>query len=466
MGRPLKVDTTTDPVSLKELNDNEVGYIAGLMLPNLLPATGGTLTGELTLGGTGTVIGTFTDTTRQNPVGTHPVGTSVNSTVYTMRQILTAVSDPGHEKPLEYNAANYGLKQLGMVAGNALFDAALDHFDYYLQPTAPALPGTWTSVGTITDTLVDGTVVTANLWKKTASEFSEPAGRYRPIKLNGTNLKELSDAEINAQEPAFQNAIVAGIGQYRLAETAPVETGTWVQQGTGLSDTIHQVANQSYAGSYTGTFTGVYSRGYVGSYTNTYNLAYSGTYTRDYNQAYSGTYTSSYSGSYTRGYNLTYTNTYALGYTRAYNLSYSMTYGKAYSGSYTGSYTLYYGGFANSSYSGDYAGSYTGFYTGYYTRAYNLTYTNTYNLGYTRTYNFDYSGSYDQGYAGFYTRAYAQGYTGSYTRAYNQAYSGTYTNAYTGAYSRSFSGSYTGLTVLAATQTVTNSPRKLWKRIA
>ena len=229
-----------------------------------------------------------------------------------------------------------------------------------MAASAPA-GGTWTSRYTLVDTQVDETEDTKYIWQKTAATTAA-ASDYKPLKLDGTSVKEMSVAEMEQVVPNLRNRITdSTIGTYALQASAP-GSGTWVQQGDAFSDTRHEVGSQSYTGNYSGNYTGNYTG--------------------------AKTYTGSYSGSYTGNFSGNYVGTSA--------------YSGAYSGSYSGSYAADYSGYAGTSYSGTYSGSYTGYYTGAKT--------------YTGTYSGAYSGSYSGNYVG--TSAYAGTYTGTYTGYY------------------------------------------------
>ena len=406
MTRPLKVNVGTSPVSLKEMTNTELAYVGNKIAAPVAASLTGTLTGELNINGaTGVVIGEFVDTYRAQPVGTHPVGTTVSSTTYQIKQVQTVVSENAYKKPLGYNPSLYGLQELEVKAGNALYDAIMDGIQYKIQLAQPTEPGTWVNLGTIQDTRVGATagsqtlISEAYLWKRTSLTLTEPTTNYRPFHLSSGILKEITDAELAEMLPTAQNdMITSGIGQYSFQETAPL-TGTWVQMGTGLANTVQDTSDLSYTGTYTSNYTGTYSQNYTGFYTGTYGTAYTGFYTGYYSQAYAG--------------------------------AYAGVYNQAYAQAFAGSYATYYVGFVGAYYTGYYTGYFVQGYTGYYT--------------------------------GYYSSSYAGTYTGYYTQGYTGTYSGTYTGTYTGTYAQAYAGSYTGTTVVGTV--TTENTKKLWKRI-
>jgi heme/copper-type cytochrome/quinol oxidase subunit 1 len=74
---------------------------------------------------------------------------------------------------------------------------------YSLAASAPA-GGTWTSRYTIVDTQVDETKQTMYIWQKTAATTAA-VDNYKPCKLDGTSVKEMSVAEIEQIVPNMRN---------------------------------------------------------------------------------------------------------------------------------------------------------------------------------------------------------------------------------------------------------------------
>ena len=381
--RPLRIKASSYPVSasnfqgLQEMTDTEIEqYYSATLLKDFSDNTDGTGVGELNVttdaSGAGTTIGSITDTKRDDAIGTHPTdGATSNVNVYTFKQVNSAASESITNRPLGYESSGtVGIHEftdseldsdiLDKVLGDLVAQGNYVTGQYTLAASAPA-GGTWTSRYTLVDTQVDETEDTKYIWQKTAATTAA-ASDYKPLKLDGTSVKEMSVAEMEQVVPNLRNRITdSTIGTYALQASAP-GSGTWVQQGDAFSDTRHEVGSQSYTGNYSGNYTGNYTG--------------------------AKTYTGSYSGSYTGNFSGNYVGTSA--------------YSGAYTGSYSGSYAADYSGYAGTSYSGTYSGSYTGYYTGAKT--------------YTGTYSGAYSGSYSGNYVG--TSAYAGTYTGTYTGYY------------------------------------------------
>ena len=381
--RPLKIKASSYPVSasnfqgLQEMTDTEIEqYYSATLLKDFSDNTNGSGVGEINVttdgSGTGTTIGSITDTKRQDAIGTHPTaGSTTNVNVYTFKQVNSTASESITNRPLGYETSgNVGINEftdaeldtdiLDKVLGDLVAQGNYVTGQYTLASSAPS-GGTWTSRYTLVDTQVDETEDTKYIWQKTAATTAA-VDNYKPLKLDGTSVKEMSVAEMEQIVPNMRNRITdSTIGTYALQATAPA-SGTWVQQGDAFSDTRQEVGSQTYEGNYSGNYTGNYTG--------------------------AKTYTGSYSGSYTGNFSGNYVGTSA--------------YSGAYSGSYSGSYAADYSGYAGTSYSGTYSGSYTGYYTGAKT--------------YTGTYSGAYSGSYSGNYVG--TSAYAGTYTGTYTGYY------------------------------------------------
>ena len=381
--RPLKIKASSYPVSasnfegLQEMTDTEIEqYYSATLLKDFSDNTNGSGVGEINVttdgSGTGTTIGSITDTKRQDAIGTHPTaGATTNVNVYTFKQVNSAASESITNRPLGYETSgNVGINEftdaeldtdiLDKVLGDLVAQGNYVTGQYSLSTSAPA-GGTWTSRYTLIDTQVDETEATKYIWQKTTATTAAVSD-YKPLRLDGTSVKEMTVAEIEQVVPNMRNRITdSTVGTYALQAAAP-GSGTWVQQGESFTDTRQEVGSQTYEGNYSGNYTG----GYTGAKT------YTGTYSGSYTGAYTGNYvgTSAYAGDY--------------------------------SGSYTGSYAADYSGYAGTSYSGTYSGTYTGYYTG------------------AKTYTGYYSGAYSGNYAGNYvgTSAYAGTYTGTYTGYY------------------------------------------------
>ena len=415
--RPLRIKASAYPVSsgnlqgLQEMTDAEIEqYYSAILTKDFADNTDGSGTAEINInGGSGTSIGTATDTKRDDAVGTHPTdGASSTVTTYTAKQIESAASESITNRPLGYvSSGTVGVHEFDDTELDSdILDKVVDDFvaqgDYtigqYKLSTSSPSGGTWTSRYTLANTEVDGTTTNYYIWQKTTAT-SSAVDNYKPLKVTGggAGVQEMTVAEMEQIVPNLRNYMISsGKGKYVLQAAAP-GSGTWVDQGSFI-DTKKEVTAQNYTGAYSGTYTG----GYTGNYTGAKNYAGSYVGTSGYSGTYTGT--SGYSGNY--------------------------------SGNYTGNYAADYDGYAGTTYSGTYTGTYTGYYTG--AKNYTGYYTGA------KTYGGTYTG----------TSAYAGTYTGT------SAYSGSYSGNYTGYYS----GTYSGDTIQSSNENV--STVKLWLRTA
>jgi len=283
-----------------------------------------------------------------------------------------------------------------------------------LQVGTSGAPANFTSIGTFTNRERDDAVnthPTDGAFTSTTYTFSQGTSTAtdgktaRPVRYNGTDLEESSDAEIDSE--VIDDCIKAMVdqdantaGQYYLSASAPAG-GTWTSRGTitdtqvdgtDVTKTLWQKTAATTVPSTTtnrtlvkvtgsnsgfkefsnteiqaleGRFRNRIAANNIGKYVVDTAAPGTGTWqqmgetltdqlknTASYN--YAGTYTGSYSGNYTGSYS----GTYSGNYTGAYTLFYSGSIGGYFSGTYTGFYT--------GSYSGTYTGSYSGNYVGYY----------------------------------------------------------------------------------------------------
>ena len=316
MAQPLKVNAQNN---LQEMGASDTDYMVYRIGNSFALTDTGTGSVQVNPADTTglTLIGTFTDTTRQDAVGSHPVGTSVNSTTYNFYQDRRTHTEPSLEIPLEYNTGTGNIEQQSDATINASWiDTTRDTIVamgsnavgcYVLQPTAP-VGGTWTAKGTITNSLVDGTTNNTYLWRKTDAAFSSTI--VRPVKYSSGNIQEMTDAEIGAWQNRLRNHLKDDVGQYALSTSAPTSGGTWAAAGTAFYDTRKELGMVSYSGGYSGTRSYSGTRTYSGTYVS------SGSFAADYagfaGTAYSGT--RSYSGSRVHGGTFTGSGTFTGNY--------------------------------------------------------------------------------------------------------------------------------------------------------
>lgn len=329
MARPLKLKYNgSDFDGIKEMSDEEIDTVADLILDEFADNSG---IGYLTVNGTGTSVGTFIDTRRQDAEGSHPVGTSVNSDTYAFKQDYGSQSLSPSARPLKlYDTSDIKEMDDTEITANIIdrVKTKLASFSigtYKLQPSAPT-PGSWTNVATIYNKHQSHTNDQTILWRRTDEPTSTTV---RPLKLHNTSdIKEMDDEEIKELCNHFRKEIVdSGVGKYQLSTSTP-SGGTWVLAGSGFSDTRHQIGNVTY----TGYSSQVYSGGYVRYYSGIIHSGetpwhhFAGSYAgaeghMSGDDVYTGTSYSGYTSHYTVGYVGNYTGYYSQGYVGATILS-------------------------------------------------------------------------------------------------------------------------------------------------
>lgn len=293
MAGPLKL---TGEYDLQEMSSSEQDYIEHVILTDFASADTGVGTVSVNPASTAglTLIGSFTDSIHPNAVGSHPVGTTYNTTVYNFYQDRQTASE-NLTRPLEFDGTDV-IEQDDTKLNAGVIDGTQDNLAaggigaYALQPSAPA-GGTWVQKATITDTVNGGSTTTTYLWRKTAAASTPTT--VRPMKWDGVNaIQEMTDAEIETLTARFRNRVAVGIGQYALSTSAPVSGGTWVSSGSAVSDTRRTLANQNYSSVYTQNF----ARNFTGYYIRYYSGRNAGTYTRNFTGYFTGYYTGYFTG--------------------------------------------------------------------------------------------------------------------------------------------------------------------------
>jgi len=306
--RPLRIKASGSPITaanyqgLQEMTDAEINqYLSYVITNKFADDSDGTGVAELNVDTanalTGTSIGTFADTIRVDSIGTHPTAGAVTTTTYYFKQVSSAAAESITNRIVGYDAAIKEMTDsdldtdiLDKVIEDMVTETTYTVGQYYLSASAPA-GGTWTSRYTITDSTQGGNTV-VYLWQKTAPTTAADAD-FTSLKLDSTNVKGMTSAEIEQIVPNFRNRIISSeIGTYKLQTSAP-GVGTYVQMGDALTDTRQVVSSQNYSGTYTGTFTGNYvgTSAFAGFYAG-FTGSYSGpkTFTGFYSSPFTGIY--------------------------------------------------------------------------------------------------------------------------------------------------------------------------------
>ena len=322
---PLKVKASTTPITsavfsgLQPLTNAEVqNYIANVITTKFATDTTGSGTAEINIttdnSGSGTSIGTFSDTDRTEATGTHPATGAVDTVTYYAKQVTTAVAENVTARPVAWSD---GVRQMTDSDLDGVLDTVISAFvaestytagQYKLQATAPS-GGTWQARYTITD-VANGGNTTTYLWQKTAASTS-PSDFLAPLKSNDANsVKIMTAAEVEQLVPNFRNRIIdTNIGTYKLQASAPV-SGTWVEFGSSTTDTREEISPLNYVGNYVGNYSGTYGGPpYTAFFT---SPAYSQVFSDNYvgTAPYSGTYAGvgpSYSGNFSGNFSNNFT---------------------------------------------------------------------------------------------------------------------------------------------------------------
>ena len=188
--RPLRIKASAYPVSssniqgLQEMTDAEIEqYYSAILTKDFADNTDGSGTGEINIGGSGTTIGTATDTKRDDAVGTHPTdGASSTVTTYTAKQVESTASESITNRPLGYESSGtvgmheFTDSELDSDILDKIVDDLVAQGDYtigqYKLATSSPTGGTWTSRYTLTDTEVDGDSINYYIWQKTTATSS------------------------------------------------------------------------------------------------------------------------------------------------------------------------------------------------------------------------------------------------------------------------------------------------------
>jgi hypothetical protein len=290
-------------------------------------------TGDLTLletvGDVATALtGDYVDTTRTNVVGTRgniTAVSSINTVTTSVYQVLTRVSG-SIVRPvcfidgvLKEMTDNQIFTYIIDPAMNRMTNRGLGSYHFSVgaprdPTTGNLLPGTWTSVFTLSDRYKTGTVAntsaqafinnaiqppnisavtytiaatsvdattTYTLWRKT--DETAPSSMPRPLKWantaeRGKHLAEMTNEDILTLLIPFRNAIIDdGRGRYKFQETGPT-SGTWARRGDNVEDLLNVVGEGTYTWGYATSFTGAFTGKFASTSTGFYTRTSTGTY--------------------------------------------------------------------------------------------------------------------------------------------------------------------------------------------
>ena len=325
MGTPIKLDGSDGDI--KEFTTSEENYLAyqiGLRLAAAAKNTPASLN-DVAQGGA-TTVGTYTDTSFDQAVGTHPESgittTTTNKSLFQNTGTGTETGD-GFKRPIHWNTALTpdAIQEMTDTNFNACIDRLLSTVftnDYpgtfELASSAPSGDYTAEISNIFTDTRTDGTTVNYSIFKR-RTMTAPTTVRSIAIKRDDDSLKpdnfaglqEMTDAEISETfgERAKTRISASLIGTYQLrssSDGAPSDAGTWVAKGIA-TDTRQEKGDVDYtrnstitsttafSGTYTGDFTGNYLGEYASNSTDTFTGNFTGNFIGDATST-AGSYTS------------------------------------------------------------------------------------------------------------------------------------------------------------------------------
>lgn len=428
-------------------------------------------TGSLNTTGTGTTLGTFTDTSYQGADGTGDLTILSTQTTLSLVDTTQLTQDP----PPNFLGLEVANNDVSIVENKSTLNDVADEIlsrmvsgtyggigAYYIATSPPVDGGTWVQRATIDDTTDNGaTLITRYyLYEKTTDTFGT---NLEPVTMSvGANSEVIFEAyepgvDIVGLSKIIEDRIVAtGVGQYAFQETLP-GTGSWVACGT-VTDTRRQTAD-------TGSFDSSFARVQNTSFTTTFTAGFDGSfnltigYASNFTGNFTGTanyiidiYQAGYQVSGFTGYHI-YTGSlyYGVGPGNFLGPSSFLGPGTYFGplGDFTGTTEKtfagissifagvgdvgYLGDFINSDEFSGYAGA-SVYYVGPSSFAGSADYSSVDSTSFTGTVG-DYVGTFDLG------------------------YDGAFTSAFTG----NFTGTFTGPQILGTTETI--STRTLWRRI-
>ncbi len=286
---------------LKELSQTQLNDLYDYIL-DVYANSGNGYYGLVSIGSTGNVIGTFTDTTLSGNTGegnitiiSNTYDVAQNTSFYYSVEYSTPGSAQSNPDIISLVTAagtttlQANIHSLNNFADNVISRLVVDRSigSFYLGTSSPGDGDTWISLGELDD-LIDNTGEPAGnyfLWKKTVKVGS--AAPIEPIYLDvNNNLAELSSTNLQKYLAYVERRMAStGIGQYVLQSTAP-SVGTWISAGT-IQDTRLVTSNESY-------IQATYENDYLGA---TYEgsqdyMSYISPDTVEYEGSYAGAYLS------------------------------------------------------------------------------------------------------------------------------------------------------------------------------
>ena len=426
---PVKItgiDSNGKP-QLKEFSTTEENYLAyqaGLNLAGSATSVPYTLNVS-----TGTTVGSFSDTSFDQVVGTHGQTLTTSTTTTTLKQKTGTAAESGasRRKPVHYaeDGPKSQLHEMTSSEVSSLTDRLVSRIftsdypgTYKLATSLPTGGYTVKLSNVFSDTRTDGTTQNYSIYKRTSMTSPtvvRPLAIKRSSGLTGTyqGLQEMSDAQIQytfgqrAQTRIMDDA--QGVGSYLLLSSAQGNpttagySGTWASKGvaTDTRNTVDvnkaytRLSTRSRSSAYTRISVGNFTRDFTGNYTRvTSTRTSTRTSSRDFAGNFLGNFTTDYSRNFvgansTRTRPSSYTREAIVNSTRDsvgdgdYLGNYTGEYSRNFSRTRASNYSRNFAGNFSTDYSRNFAGNFLGNYTGNYTGA-TPTFTRIYTGNYTR----------------------------------------------------------------------------------
>jgi hypothetical protein len=384
---PVKLKDSAAPSELQTFTSTEENYLAyqaGLQLS--ASANSGL---QLTDTGTNYIIGTFTDTSYDDAVGTSAeAGLATTTVTTTVRQRGSTATTSGsdYRVPVK-NLTESGqqvIREMNASDLNTLLDRLISRIftsdypgSFQLATSAPSADYQEYVSNVMTDTRSDGASLQYNIYRRnamTAPTKVLPFAIKRSSGRTGTyqGLQLMSDAQVKYSLGQLAKTRIAssqtGVGNYRIFSSAQGNpaanslSGTWVSKGTA-TDTRQAIVSANYTRGRVSNFNRTRSSNYQRTSTRTSNRNFSAAYTRIRSSAYARIRTSNYTGNFIGNFLGDYQRTS----TRTSNREYQRTSTRTRASNYTG--TVSYTG----DYSRNFAGNFSTTYVGNYSRATNFT---------------------------------------------------------------------------------------------
>ena len=462
---------------LKKISETEENYIAWQVADSFFNSTVGDV-GTLSSSSSGnTSIGSHTDTSFDQAVGSHPSSSLTTTTTTTnLYQNFGADATVSDVYPTINTNNTIDFKAPNASEFDTILDRVIEkvfgdaYFDYRLASDTPVGYTLYIS-SVFSDTRADGANVVYNIYKKNLP--TKPT-IVRPLKSVGSDFRTMTDTEIKecfAQR--IKNKISnSSIGSYELrssAQGAP-SGGTWVSLGTA-ADTKQDTANNNY--SRTSTRTGILTstRESTQNFTRqTFQasaVAYTGNYTRSrdstifaaqftrtssrtsiagspsFNEVeFIGNFLGNFTGNFAGNFTGNYTRSRAVDYTRTSTRTSTRTEPSRvdnFNGviSYYGSQTVFFAG----NFVGNFVVNFTGNYTRVSTRSSTRSFVTDFLGNYLGNFEGGFVGNYEGNFVGNYD---ATDYTSSFVGNYEGVYTGNFAGDFVGDYEGNFVGNYEG----------------------